>query len=61
MWMLTQYKYQNKYTSISNIKSFSAQKIRTIFIGQVYKLLLSFTIISDVYRSFIPNKTTFTK
>ena len=27
----------------------------------MYKLLLGFTIISDVCRSFIPNKTTFTK
>ena len=27
----------------------------------MYKLLLSFTVISDGYRSFIPNETTFTK
>ena len=27
----------------------------------MYKVLSSFTVISDVYRSFIPNKTTFTK
>ena len=27
----------------------------------MYKLLLSFTVISDVYRSFIPHKTTFIK
>ena len=31
------------------------------FRGPTYKLLLSFTVISDVYRSFIQNKTTFTK
>ena len=30
-----------------------------IFTGLTYKSILSFTIISDVYRSFIPNKTTF--
>ena len=27
----------------------------------MYKLLLSFTVISDIYRSFIPHETTFTK
>ena len=27
----------------------------------MFKLILSFTVISDVYRSFIPSKTTFTK
>ena len=27
----------------------------------MYKLLLSFAVISEEYRSFIPNKTTFTK
>ena len=35
-------------------------KMRTILTGPTLKLLLSFTVISDVYVSFIPNKTTFT-
>ena len=37
------------------------QELGKIFTGQTYKLLLNFTVISDVYKSFIPNKTTFTK
>ena len=37
------------------------QKIRKIFTVPRYKLLLSFTIISYVYRSLIPNEATFTK
>ena len=37
------------------------KKLGTLSTGQTYKLLLSFTVISDVHRSFIPNKTTFTK
>ena len=32
-----------------------------IFTGLPYKLLSSFAIISDVYKSFIRNKATFTK
>ena len=31
------------------------QKLGKIFTGPMYKLLLSFTVILDVYRSFIPN------
>ena len=27
----------------------------------MYKLFVSFIVISDVYKSFIPNKATFTK
>ena len=34
--------------------------IKKIFTGPTCKLRLGFTVISDVYRSFIPNKTTFT-
>ena len=37
------------------------QKYENIFTDPTYKLLLSFPVISDVYRSFIPNKTTFIK
>ena len=37
------------------------KKICNIFTGTSYRLLLSFTVISDVYKSFIPHKTTFTK
>ena len=43
------------------VKLPTVSKIREIFTGPTYKLILSFTVISDVYRSFIPNKTTFTK
>ena len=32
-----------------------------IFAGPTYSVILSFTVISDVYRSFIQNKTAFTK
>ena len=35
------------------------QKLGKIITGLTYKLLLSFTVISDVYRSFMPNSTTF--
>ena len=37
------------------------QKLGKIFTGPTYKLILSFTVISDVYCSFMPNKTKFTK
>ena len=32
-----------------------------IFADPTYSVILSYTVISDVYRSFIQNKTTFTK
>ena len=35
--------------------------IGKIFTGPTYKLLLSFTVNSNVYRSFIPTKSTFIK
>ena len=35
--------------------------LRKIFTGLKHKSFLSFMVISDVNRSFIPNKTTFTK
>ena len=37
------------------------KKLGKISVGQIYRLLLGFAIISDFYMSFIPNKTTFTK
>ena len=37
------------------------QKWGQIFTGLMRKLYLRFTIISDVYRSFMPNKTAYTK
>ena len=40
---------------------YQCKKLGKIFTGLTYKLLLSFKVISDVYKSFIPNKTTFTK
>ena len=39
----------------------SVKKRRKIFTVLTYKLLLIFMVISDVYRSFIQNKTMFTK
>ena len=39
---------------------FTMLKIRNIFIGPTYKLLLSFMVISKVYMSSIVNKTAFT-
>ena len=34
----------------------NVKKIGKIFTGPTYKLVLSFTLIYDVYKSFIPNK-----
>ena len=34
---------------------YQCKKLGKIFTGPMYKLLLSFMVISDVYRSFIPN------
>ena len=39
----------------------SVETLGKIFIGPTCKLLLSFVVISDIQRSFIPNTTTFTK
>ena len=36
-------------------------KLGRIFTGPMYKLLLSFLLIADFYRSFVPNKTAVTK
>ena len=38
---------------------FMFEKCGKMFTGLMLKLLLSFTVISDVYRSFVTNKTTF--
>ena len=35
---------------------YAVSKIRLIFTGPTYKLLLILTVISDVYSCFIPNK-----
>ena len=40
---------------------YQCHKLRKIFTGLTYKLLLRFKVISGVYRSFIPNKTMLTK
>ena len=45
----------------NSIKSPAVSNIRKIFTGPMYKSLFSFTAISDVYMSFIPNKAAFTK
>ena len=39
----------------------AVSKFRKIFTGPTYKLLLSFTVISDVYMSFIRDETPSTK
>ena len=39
----------------------TVSKTKEIFKGPAKKLILSFTVISDVYKSFIWNKTTFAK
>ena len=44
-----------------NMYQCQCQKLRKIFSRQTHKLLFSFTVISDVYSSFIPNNTIFTK
>ena len=41
--------------------AFRVSKNRKIFTGLTYKLLLRLTVISDVYRPFVPNQTTLTK
>ena len=46
---------------MGNITVYQSQKWAKIFTGATYKLFFSFSVISDVYRSFIPNKSTFTK
>ena len=42
-------------------KIYNVKKLLKIFTGPMYELLFSFMGISNVYRSFIPNETTFTK
>ena len=37
------------------------EKLGEIFTGPMYQVLFSLIVISDVYRSFIPNKTTYNK
>ena len=41
--------------------SLQYQKLRTNLTGPTHKLLVSFMVVSDIYRPFIPNKNTFTK
>ena len=40
---------------------YTVSKIRKIFTGPMYKVLSNCVVFSYVYRSFIPNKATFTK
>ena len=42
--------------SYCDIYQFSSVKNKKIFTGLTYKLLLSLTTISELYRSVIPNK-----
>ena len=46
---------------ITNTDDIYIVKLGNVFTGPTYKLLLIFTVISDVYRPFIPNKTIFAK
>ena len=69
--LLVKISFFNKQLSLWQFETFwclygisvqsQCQKLRKILIGLIYKLLLSFSIISDVYRSFIRNKTAFIK
>ena len=54
-------KYPIVYLSGSDEYRIMCQKVRKILTGPTYKLLATFTVISYGYRSFIPNKATFTK
>ena len=49
------------WSSYLGLHIISVSKLRKIFTGLTYRLFLSFIVILDVYRSFIPNKTTLTK
>ena len=40
-----------------DIQTTDSVTIRELFSGQAYRLVLRFTVISDVYRSVIRNKT----
>ena len=47
---------------LTHIYAVQCQKIEKIFTGPTYNFLrLGLTVISDVHRPFIPNKTTFTR
>ena len=48
------------FTHATHVHNTECQKLE-VLTGPMYKLLLSFTVISEGYRSFIPNKTTFIK
>ena len=50
----------NQNRKIYNLHT-QCYKLGKIFTCSTYKLLLCFTVIPDVYKSFFPNKTTYTK
>ena len=53
--------YSSCRPAISNIGiDLTASKLRKLFTGPMYESFSNLTIISDVYRSFIRNKTIFT-
>ena len=53
--------YSSCRPAISNIGiDLTASKLRKLFTGPTYESFSNLTIISDVYRSFIRNKTIFT-
>ena len=58
LWPLLIYLFRIFLYSITYIP---VSKSGKIFTGPTYKLFLSFAVISNVYRSFISCKTTFTK
>ena len=44
----------------SHIDIKQCQKLGKIFTGSTDKFFFNFKVISDAYKSFMPNKTTFT-
>ena len=46
----------NKQLPEPRINKFQCEKLETIFTGLLHNLFFNFMVISDVYRSFIPNK-----
>ena len=56
-WSVNTHSWHLDLTHLSSLNACNqCQKLGKIFTGLTYKLLLSFTVIPEVYRSFIPNK-----
>ena len=57
VWLYCRKSRRFAHSMINTCHSDATSKIRKIFTGATYKLLLSFKVTSDLYMSFIPNKT----